>query len=138
MKKKGYIAFSTLLIYVLFIMAFSTGVYGGGLFVTNMRVTNLVTQCSVIDSSLEGWSKSHTGVDVASITYENDKTHFTKKRLYPETLSELGIIQNMGYFSRSTIDLSQFRYITLDDGTSYVLEVNLPNGSVFQSPGSHK
>lgn len=138
MKKKGYIAFSMLLVYVFLLMAFSAGIYGGNLFVSNMKVENLVTQCNVIDTSLEVWSKSHTAVDVASVTYENEKTHFNKKRLYPEDLTELGIIQNMGYFSRSTIDLSQFKYSTLDDGTSYVLEVTLPNGAVFQSPGSNK
>ncbi len=134
MKRRGIISVGVVLMGIFFLTVFAGGLYGGAHMVQNIKTSSLILQCDAIDRSLELWSKNHKGVDEASITSDsNGKIKYSGKRFYPETLDELGEVQMMGYFSRGSIDLSQFTYSTIDNGTQYKLEVTLPNGSRYTS-----
>lgn len=134
MKRRGILSIGVVFVSVLFLIVFAGGIYGGAHMVQNIKTSSLIVQCDAIDRALELWAKAHRKVDDASITYDsNGKMSFSRKRLYPENLNELGEVQEMGYFAKETIDLSQFIYSTIDNGTQYRLEVTLPNGAVYTS-----
>lgn len=138
MKRRGILSITAVFIGILFLIVFAGGIYGGTHIVKNIRTSSLIMQCEAVDRALEFWAKAHKGVNAESISYDsNGNMNFTQKRLYPETLDELGEVQKLGYFAKETIDLNQFFYSTMDNGTQYRLEVTLPNGEIYRSPRSN-
>lgn len=141
MKKRGILLYQLVLVLLITLIVFGIGVTTGNNVMKNVRTDNLRSQCNIIDRSLEAYAKSHRGVTTTSVTYNSEgKVSYTQNRQYPENLTELGEIQDKGYFSTS-IDLTKFTYsmAQVSDGTMvYKLEVHLPDGTVYTSPGSNK
>ena len=137
MKRRGILLLQVISMGIVFLLLFGASAYSGAHFVNNVKAHVLMTDCDAIDRALELWAKAHQGVNADSVTYDtNGKSNYSKHRLYPANLEELGEIQEMGYFSSQTIDLSKFRYSTFDDATAYEMEVTLPNGTIYTSPRS--
>lgn len=138
-KKSGFIFYLDMIQVSLLLLTFSGGFVVGNNLMMNHRVGLLKTECRVIDISLENWAKFHTGVDTTSITTDaKGNLKYEKLRQYPQSLSDLGELQNQGFLAYQ-IDMSKFQYSTNTDENgrmTYRLEVELPDETIYTSLGS--
>lgn len=136
MRTKASLSLSVILS-VMMVLIVMVGLSVAGVnIVRGVKTDKLKAECDVIDHALETWASAHKRVVEASIHQDEEgRTYYGMERQYPETLEQLGELQVYGYIPRS-IDKSGFRYATRDHATRYRLEVNLPDGSVYVSPGS--
>lgn len=132
MKKEGSLLPITVIVVIVMSLLLASGGALTANFIKNMKTDALKTQCGAIDQALESWSKAHIAVKEDSITYTENGSKYNKLRLYPANLQDL---QTFGYLAKS-INVSAFRYSTRDSGTSYRIEVTLPNKQIYKSPGS--
>lgn len=144
MQKKTGMIFSLELIMVLSVMVvtFSSGFYLGGKVINNFRSEQLKNECMAIDRALEMYSKAHRSVlsDTVRADVTGNKLVYESGRVYPENLSDLGVIQSeFGYFT-TKINLTKFSYQTTETNgaMTYELGVTLPNGAYYKSPRSNK
>jgi len=145
LKKKYGIVFSWQAVLVLsfLLIIFSGGGYLGNYTISNYYANRLITECDAIDRALEMYAKSHRSVltDTTRIYSDSNKLIYESGRVYPDNLSELGIVQSEdGYFT-TKINLNQFSYQTQKNANgkmTYELGVNLPNGVHYTSPRSNK
>ncbi len=142
MKRKlpGYIMVNMVIYISLCIVLFAGGISAGYKFVENYRSDCLMRQCEAIDRSLLMYSKWHKAVLLDSVSMtEEENLRYSHTRIFPDSLNELGVIQDeQGYFSKE-IDFSQFSYsVTKKNNGSmtYRLGVTLPNGKFYTSPQS--
>lgn len=151
--KKAGLLYSVQMVFVMIMVMiiFSGGVYLGSQTVDNYRRDMLIEQSKAIDHALQMYAKAHLAVDTSTCVINDEKTKlkYTKTRIYPNNLQELGVIRdNFGYLSRhlkfqslDNVNYDLFRYSVQksDDGNmTYQLEVKLPNGYNYTSPGSNK
>lgn len=141
-KTYGYTLFSAVIYVAMMIIMFSGGIAAGYQVVSNYRADSLMRQCEILDRSLQIYSKMHKAVLMNSVTLdENNKLQYSHTRIYPDSLEELGIVQDeQGYFSRD-IDLSKFTYTVTKNASgsmTYKLGVTLPNGKFYTSPQSDR
>lgn len=153
LKRKG-IAFSLEMVFNLIVIGL---VFGGGLYlgmqtVENCRRELLIEQAKAIDHALDRFAKAHIGVDGTTVTLNKEKMklNYDKMRYYPETLQELGVIRDdFGYLSKhlkfklldTTVHYDVFQYSVNKEANgkmTYQLEVLLPDGYIYTSPGSNK
>lgn len=148
LKKNGYIFFNESLITVLiYVILFSGGISLGYCLINNHKADLIVQECVSIDTALIMYSKSHQQIVPGSIQIGESgesgesKLNYQNGPIYPQNLSDLGIIQKeFGYFSRA-IDLSKFSYTVKkksDGRMTYELGVTMPNGNYYQSPNSNQ
>lgn len=141
-KVHGY-TLLTVCIYVLMCIAlFASSLYMGHQFVENYKKDVLIHQCDVLDRTLAIYAKMHQAVHTDSIKLDvKSNLTYTHTRIFPETLDELGTIQDeQGYFSKE-IDFSQFTYTVKKNANgsmTYKLGVTLPDGKFYTSPQSDK
>lgn len=141
-KVHGY-TLLTVCIYVLMcITLFASSLYMGHQFVENYKKDVLIHQCGVLDRTLAIYAKMHQAVRTDSIKLDvKSNLTYTHTRIFPETLDELGTIQDeQGYFSKE-IDFSQFTYTVKKNANgsmTYKLGVTLPDGKFYTSPQSDK
>lgn len=141
-KVHGY-TLLTVCIYVLMcITLFASSLYMGHQFVENYKKDVLIHQCDVLDRTLAIYAKMHQAVRTDSIKLDvKSNLTYTHTRIFPETLDELGTIQDeQGYFSKE-IDFSQFTYSVKKNANgsmTYKLGVTLPDGKFYTSPQSDK
>ena len=142
-KAQGYSLLSSIVYVAVLIMMFSGGITAGYHIINNYKVDSLQRQCEAIDRSLQMYSKMHKAVLLNSVSLddETNKLKYYHTRIYPDTLEELGTIQDeQGYFSQD-IDLTQFTYTVTkksNGSMTYRLGVTLPNGKFYTSPQSDK
>ena len=141
MKSPGVLMTSTV-IYVVMCIVFAGGVSIGYRFVENYKKDLLIHQCDVIDRSLAMYSKMHKAVRTDSGQIDDEKgITYSHTHIFPESLEQLGIIQDeQGYFSKE-IDFSQFTYSVKKNpngSMTYKLGVTLPVGNFYTSPQSDK
>lgn len=141
-KSKGYTVYSSIMYVALIIIMFAGGIIAGYQVIDNYKSDSLIRQCDILDRSLQIYSKMHKAVLLNSVNLDEDgKLNYYNTRIYPNTLDELGIIQDeQGYFAQE-IDISKFTYsVTKDENGSmkYRLGVILPNGTFYTSPQSDK
>lgn len=109
--------------------------------IKNYRTEQLKETAAILDKALEAYSRAHIGVKAGSPDLSSGKLTYDKTRLYPENLEELIRVRSeQGYLSEN-INLDDFSYETetdSDDVMTYKLEVTLPDGSVYLSPGSRR
>jgi hypothetical protein len=105
--------------------AFAGGAYSGYHLVFNYRTERLITDCSLVDHELDMYALSHAK-DIPS----------TGKK-YPQTLLEIGVVQNKDAFFAKNVNLEEFTY-TIKPGKGYELGVHLPDGTYYTSPQSYK
>lgn len=143
MKAPGVLMTSTVIYVVMCIVLFAGGgVSIGYQFVENYKKDLLIHQCDVIDRSLAMYSKMHKAVRTDSVQIDDEKgITYSHTHIFPESLEQLGIIQDeQGYFSKE-IDFSQFTYSVKKNpngSMTYKLGVTLPNGKFYTSPQSDK
>lgn len=131
-KRRGYLSIAVALV-VVFIGILAGSVLFNVSIIHNVKADQLRAECSMIDRSLEMWSKSHRAIKKETIQYPADgRVSYEKKRVYPASLEEL---KELGYVWRG-MDGSIFRYSTEGSDTGYHLEVDLPMGVTYVSPGS--
>ena len=141
-KVHGFFMSSTVVYIVVCIVLFSSGISIGYQFVENYKKDLLIHQCDVLDRSLAMYSKMHKAVLTDSVQIDDEKgITYSHTRIFPESLEQLGIIQDeQGYFSRE-IDFSQFTYSVKKNpngSMTYKLGVTLPDGKFYTSPQSDK
>lgn len=141
-KTYGYTLFSAVIYVAMMIIMFSGGIAADYQVVNNYRADSLMRQCEILDRSLQIYSKMHKAVLMNSVTLdENNKLQYSHTRIYPDSLEELGIVQDeQGYFSRD-IDLSKFTHTVTKNANgsmTYKLGVTLPNGKFYTSPQSDR
>lgn len=141
-KVHGY-TLLTVCIYVLMcIILFASSVCIGHQFVENYKKDLLIHQCDVLDRTLAIYAKMHQAVRTDSVRFDEKKNlTYTHTRIFPESLEDLGTIQDeQGYFSKE-IDFSQFTYTVKKNANgsmTYKLGVTLPDGKFYTSPQSDK
>ena len=126
----------------LFIIIFSGGILLGGHIVTNFKTDKMISESTTIDRALEMYSMAHQSIKTDTIKISDiTGIQYSKNKVYPQNLTELGIIQDkFGYFT-TNVDLSKFNYsvIVQNNGfMTYELGVTLPNGKYYKSLGSDK
>lgn len=137
MKRKGSFSLSVILTMAMALILTAGLSVGGVNVVRSFKADELKTQCDILDRALETWSSSHKKIVEETIHQDEEgRTMYGMERQYPETLEQLGELQDFGYLPR-TLDKSIFRYTTRDHATRYRLEVKLPDGSIFVSPRSN-
>lgn len=141
-KVHGFFLSSTVVYIVVCIVLFSSGISIGYQFVENYKKDLLIHQCDVLDRSLAMYSKMHKAVLTDSVQIDDEKgITYSHTRIFPESLEQLGIIQDeQGYFSRE-IDFSKFTYSVKKNpngSMTYKLGVTLPDGKFYTSPQSDK
>lgn len=142
-KTQAYTLRSSIIYVAMLLMMFSGGMTAGYHIINNYKSDSLQRQCEAIDRSLQMYSKMHKAVLLNSISFDDEKNRlkYYHIRIYPDTLEELGTIQDeQGYFSQD-IDLTQFTYTVSknsDGSMTYRLGVTLPNGKFYISPQSDK
>ena len=129
-------------IYVVMCIVFAGGVSIGYRFVENYKKDLLIHQCDVIDRSLAMYSKMHKAVRTDSVQIDDEKgITYSHTHIFPESLEQLGIIQDeQGYFSKE-IDFSQFTYSVKKNpngSMTYKLGGKLPDGKFYKSLQSDK
>lgn len=142
MKAPGVLMTSTVIYVVMCIVLFAGGVSIGYQFVENYKKDLLIHQCDVIDRSLAMYSKMYKAVRTDSVQIDDEKgITYSHTYIFPESLEQLGIIQDeQGYFSKE-IDFSQFTYSVKKNpngSMTYKLGVTLPDGKFYTSPQSDK
>lgn len=143
MKKKNGIVFTfeSLLMVIFILIVFAGGVTFGHNFVINYRIDKTKNDCVAIDNALEMYSLAHQSVqsNTVKVSSSTGQLSYTKSRVYPANLTELGLVQNtLGYFT-TNIDLSNYKYSVTTNSNgimTYQLGVTLPNGTYYKSPGS--
>jgi len=141
-KVRGY-TLLTVCIYVLMcITLFASSVYIGHQFMENYKKDLLIHQCDVLDRTLAIYAKMQQAVRTDSVRFDEEKNlTYTHTRIFPESLKDLGTIQDeQGYFSKE-IDFSQFTYTVkknVNGSMTYKLGVTLPDGKFYTSPQSDK
>lgn len=132
MKRRGYLSITVALVVVFIGMLAGSALWNVSI-IHNAKADELRAECSAIDRSLEIWSKSHRAIKEETIRYQEDgHVYYEKERVYPASLEEL---RELGYVWRG-MDGSSFRYNTQGNETGYHLEVELPMGATYVSPGS--
>ena len=124
------------------IIVFAGGILLGGNVITNLKTDKIIAESATIDKALEMYSMAHQSIKTDTIKISDiTGMQYSKNKVYPQNLTELGIIQDkFGYFA-TNIDLSKFNYsvIVQDNGfMSYELGATLPNGTYYKSPGSQQ
>lgn len=124
------------------IIVFAGGILLGGNVITNLKTDKIISESTTIDKALEMYSMAHQSIKTDTIKISDiTGMQYSKNKVYPQNLTELGIIQDkFGYFA-TNIDLSKFNYsvIVQDNGVmTYELGATLPNGKYYKSPGSEQ
>ena len=138
-KQSGFIIPSVMLAILFLVLVFAGSVYMGSKIINNYRADMLVRECDVLDSALIMYAKAHRQVAPDNVVIKMKSngelyTFYTTGAIFPNSLSDLGIIRDeQGYFSKS-IDLSKFTYTTqtdVDGNMTYTLGVTMPNGEYY-------
>lgn len=137
MKKRGFFILTDTMGYIVAsIILCCIGAGLGSYTIRNAITDSIKQECVVIDRALENYAGYHKTVDESTIVYLDDgRPKYSYLRTYPENLTELGELKNAGFLSYK-IDLTKFAYATARGKTEYVLEVELPDGTIYKSTGS--
>lgn len=126
---------------LILVIAFVISAYTGWAVVGSFRADLMKQEVEAVDKALYFYSLSHKPLDG---TLNGDG----KTNIYPESLMELGVIQYnfkcpIGHITISTdVDVSNGVFIykpvkgAEGEFTSYTLQVRLPDGYIYTSPGS--
>jgi len=73
-KKKGFLfPYETVIVLLICVILFSGGAYQGSKMINNFKADELVRQCEVIDTALVMYSKAHTKVLPATVSFKEGK-----------------------------------------------------------------
>jgi len=142
-KLHGFVLLNTVLAIVTIIIVFSGGVFLGSKVVRDYKTEVVMRECNVLDDALHQYAMSHTSIQSGSVKYDSTNgVQFTPDRVYPESLTELGVVRDEQAYFAKNIDLTKFDYsVTTNPDTklhTYTLAVHMPNGFYYTSPLSGK
>ena len=154
MKLRGF-ALTLELAVLLMLMTILIG--GGISFATiswykNYQSDILRDKCNQLEYAVRRYGQNHEIVDVSSESYDAEgKLHYNMLQSYPTSQSGLSVLHTLG-FLQSGIKISDFQLKSTSNGvkqdnsvvfyrvnsnyTKYRIEVMLPNGSKYVTPGS--
>lgn len=137
MKKNGYVsAFGAFFYCILLVATLGAGFYLGSSTMTNYREHLLMEDAQLIDHSLKLYAQTQKipayPSDMHDISVARSQKHWM--------LTKVLRILRHGDYDESQEIKSRFRYTPILDAekhyTMYTLEVTLPNGQNYYSPGS--
>lgn len=138
---------------VMITVIFGAGVALAGVgWYKNMQSDALRDKCNQLEYALQRYGQAHEVVDTSSESYDSEgKLHYNMIRTYPTSQANLSILHDLGFLHRS-LKISDFQwtasgnsviqdssvvfYKVSNDYTKYKIEVTLPNGKKYTTPGS--
>ena len=121
-------------------------------FYKNYQSDLLRDKCNQLDYAVRRYGQAHLAVDTSSENYDDEgKLHYNMLPTYPAFQAKLADLHSFGYLStelkisdfqwRSTYngavqDTSVIFYRANSNCTAYRIEVMLPNGKKYVTPGS--
>lgn len=148
-KRKGFAFLQVVLIIGMFLMLIG---FSNGNFIRvidNVKNDNLRLEADNIDKALEAYAVNHKILKTINMEDEDSKIIFNYQGSYPNNLNELKEIKNQGLINNTT-KLEEIKNVSSDSNwqyeplknnndqiTGYKLSVNLSNGEVYISKGSH-
>ena len=118
----------------------------------NFQSDALRDKCNQLDYAVRRYGQTHTVVDTASESYDSEgKLHYNRMQSYPPSQARLADLHTLGYL-HSELKISDFQwkvssgavvkdnsivfYRVNSNATKYRIEVTLPNGTKYVTPGS--
>ncbi len=137
---------------ILSIVLFSGIAWAGLGWLRNYQSDMLRDKCNQLDYALRRYGQNHLITDVASEHFDEDGNFFySMLQTYPSSQTNLSELHTLGYLHHE-LKLEEFQtkltsigvekdtsvtfYTVNDDCTKYKVEVMLPNGKKYITPGS--
>ena len=140
------------------VLAMMTVLFVGGMSIAgvgwykNYQSDMLRDKCNQLDFAVRRYGQNHLSVNTSSESYDSDgKLHYNKVQTYPASQVKLADLHALGYLhpqlkitdfqwkvSGNTVvqDSSVVFYRVNSSCTKYRIEVVLPNGTKYVTPGS--
>ena len=154
MKLKGF----ALTLEMGLVLAMVTVIFVGGMAIAgvgwyrNYQSEMLRDKCNQLDYAVRRYGQTHEIVITSSESYDSDgKLHYNMMQTYPSSQSALSDLHKLGYL-QSNLKISDFQWKSTASGvvqdnsvvfyrvnsnyTQYRIEVVLPNGTTYVTPGS--
>ena len=118
----------------------------------NYQSDALRDKCNQLDYAVRRYGQNHLAVDTSSEHYDSKgKLHYNMVQTYPASQAKLADLHTLGYL-HSSLKIEDFQWKSTSNGvvkdkavtfytvnsakTKYKIEVILPNGTKYVTPGS--
>ncbi len=131
---------------VLLMLLFAGGITWAGIgWIKDFRSDALRDECNQLEFAVRRYGQNHLTADVSSEYYDDDgKLHYNMVQTYPDSQDNLfETLHTLGYLVPD-VKVSDFQissagavfYRVNETRTKYRIEVTLPNGKTYVTPGS--
>ena len=144
MKIRGFVPPAGLaLVLVMMLVGGGAIVWAGVGWIRDCRSDTLRDKCNYLEYVVRRYGQSHLAVDTSSEHTDAEETwRYNMMQTYPSSQAKLSELYDLGYLTPS-IKLEDFQsegsatfYTVNTDQTMYRIEVTLPNGKKYVTPGS--
>jgi len=131
------------LVLVMMLVGGGAIVWAGIGWIRDFRSDALRDKCNHLEFAVRRYGQAHLAVDTSSEHTDAEETwRYSMMQTYPSSQAKLSELYDLGYLAPS-IKLEDFQsegsatfYTVNNDQTKYKIEVTLPNGKKYVTPGS--
>ena len=153
MKLCGFVLSAKLTLALVIALILSSGaIWSGAGWIRDYKADALRDECNQLDYAVRRYGQNHQAVDTSSEHMDADgKLWYNMVQTYPASQAKLSELYDLGYL-RSAVKMEDFKlksgaagvakddsvtfYRVNSDKTKYRIEVTLPNGKTYVTPGS--
>ena len=142
MKLCGFVLSARLVLALVIAFISSGAIWSGAGWVRDYKSDALRDECNQLDYAVRRYGQNHLAVDTSSQHTDADgNLRYKMVQTYPASQAKLSELHDLGYLLPA-VKLDDFKsnsatfYKVNSDKTKYRIEVTLPNGKTYVTPGS--